>query len=76
MLQPVLSLIYRETAIHSDGTSLNPSASIFTAAFITGNYTVMSIATISSIPLSHHNSMIECQTGLNTTSRRISVAGK
>ena len=73
--QPSLSWIYSE---HS--TSINKASSpkfndIFGAEFIIENYTLMSIVTIFSVPLSHHNSMIECQTSSVSESRRISIAG-
>ena len=48
--------------IRSDGTSTpNSPHDIFTATFV-GNYTVLSTATISSVPLSYHNSVMRCQT--------------
>ena len=77
VVQPTLGLTYRETSTtRSDGTTSGPyNPSIFTATFITGNHIVMSIVTILSVPLSHHNSEIKCQTAIATESRRISVAG-
>ena len=75
VVQPSLSLIYSEhsTSITNDESS-SPN-DIFGAEFITGNYTVVTIVTIFSVPLSHHNSVIECQTSIVSESRKISIAG-
>ena len=75
VLQPSMSWIYRETiSINSAGLSENPN-DLFGAVFISGNYTLMTIATIFRVPLSHHNSVMECQTSIASGTRRISVAG-
>ena len=78
-LLPTLILVYNKTmATRSDGTTSGTyDPSIFTAVFNSfENSIVMSTVTILSVPLSHHNSEIRCQTGTVVESRKISVAGQ
>ena len=62
-LPPILTWGYRGIfGIRSDGTSTSNSPhDIFTASFIVLNLDVLSTATIFSVPLSHHNSEMRCQ---------------
>ena len=73
---PTMSWIYRNTfTIRSDGTSSNNSPDdIFTAVFHAVNYTVISNSTVLSVPLSHHNSVMGCQTGSHD-SKIFTIAG-
>ena len=77
VLQPTLAWGYRGTfGIRSDGTSTSNSPhDIFTASFIALNYTVVSTATIFSVPLSHHNSEMRCQSSLVTDFKIINISG-
>ena len=75
VVPPVLTWQYRGDMIASD----NPSASsdYYTAVFHVVGLTVMLTATINSVPLSHHNSMINCLSPAQSTihSETITIAG-
>ena len=62
---------------YQTSTSQTPN-DIFSAVSITENLSVMSTITIFSVPLTHHNSVVRCETILRLTSasRMISVAGE
>ena len=74
-----MTLSYRGASIASNlpgGTPSPPLVGKLTAEFITGDLSVMSDITISSVPLSHHNSEISCTTTFALPeSSRIKVAG-
>ena len=75
MSQPIMTLIYNEDTVTSDGGKA-AVGSLLIAEFITGNLSVMSKVNILSVPLSHHNSMITCQSNLVSPKySRITVAG-
>ena len=71
----IMVLSYRGTAIVSNSVTPTVGA-VFTAEFVTGDLSVMSVATIFSVPLSHHNSEIRCETTFAPFETiRIKVAG-
>ena len=71
---PVLNWQYRGDTIASNNPSL--SSDYYTAAFHVVGLTTMSTATINSVPLSHHNSMINCLSPATTAhSETITIAG-
>ena len=74
---PTMSWVYRIIfTIRSDGTSSSNSPDdIFTAVFHAVNYTVISNATVLSVPLSHHNSEMRCQTSQIIVTKHITIAG-
>ena len=71
----IMTLSYKGTVIVSNsGTST--AIGVFTAEFITGDLSAMSDITIFSVPLSHHNSEITCETTFAVPeSSGITVAG-
>ena len=71
----IMTLSYKGTVIVSNsGTST--VVGVFTAEFINGDISVMSDITIFSVPLSHHNSEIRCETTFAPfETSRIKVAG-
>ena len=73
---PLMTWNYRGIyGIRSDGTSTsNSPQDIFTATFV-GNNTLISIATILSVPLSYHNSVMRCQLSSIIKSVTISITG-
>ena len=73
---PLMTWNYRNIyGIRSDGTStFNSPQDIFTATFA-GSYTLISTATILSVSLSYHNSVMRCQTSSAFTSITITIAG-
>ena len=78
IIQPSLNWLYigglniRYTAGYITG---EPDNGIFTAVFHAGNYTVTSTATIFSVPLSHHNNVMQCQSPITSKSVTISLSG-
>ena len=74
VVPPTLQWQYRGDTIAYNSNS--PASSNYTAVFHAVNLTVMSTATINSVPLSHHNSMIDCLSPQSTThSETITIAG-
>ena len=74
----IMTLSYNGSVIVSNsGTPTVVAGVVFTVAeFITGHLSVMSDVTIFSVPLSHHDSEITCETILvQAASSRITVAG-
>ena len=75
VLPPPLTWQYRgDTIVYN-----NPfdSSDYYTAVYHVVGLTVMSTATIDSVPLSHHNSMINCLSPISTIhSETITIAGK
>ena len=74
----VMALSYRGAVVVSgnSGTPTDTVVGVLTAEFITGNLSVMSDVTIFSVPLSHHNSEIRCETTFAPfETSRIKVAG-
>ena len=76
LIPPIMTWAYRSIyGIRSDGTSTSNSPhDIFTATFA-GNYTVISNATIFSVPLSHHDSVMICRLLPIIKSVTISITG-
>ena len=71
---PPLTWQYRGDEI--EYTANSPANSYYTAVFHAVNLTVMSTATINSVPLSHHNSTINCLSPQSTIhSETITIAG-
>ena len=71
---PLLIWQYRGDTIAYNNPST--SSDYYTAVFHAVNLTVMSTATINSVSLSHHNSMINCLSPLTTAhSETITIAG-
>ena len=71
---PIMTWIYRSIyGIRSDGTSTNSPHDIFTATFA-GNYTVISNATILSVPLSYHNSTMICRSPIAMTAKSVTIS--
>ena len=72
---PILTWVYCSIyGIRSDGTStFNSPHDIFTATF-TGNYTVISNATILSVPLSYHNSETLCRSPIAMTAKSVTIS--
>ena len=73
---PLMTWNYRGIyGIRSDGTStFNSPQDIFTATF-DGDYTLISTATILSVPLSYHNSVMKCQLSSIIKSVTITITG-
>ena len=73
---PLMIWNYRNIyGIRSDGTSTsNSPQDIFTATFV-GSYTLISNATILSVPLSYHNSVMKCQLSSIIKSVTITITG-
>ena len=73
---PLMTWNYRNIyGIRSDGSStFNSPQDIFTATFA-GSYTLISTATILSVPLSLHSSEMRCQTGSAFKSVTITITG-
>ena len=58
---PTLSWQYRgDTIVQTPNSLPSDSSDYYTAVFHVVGLTTMSTATINSVPLSHHNSMINC----------------
>ena len=71
---PVLTWQYRGDTIAYNNPS--DSSDYYTAVFHAIGLTTMSTATINSVPLSHHNSMINCLSPATTAhSETITIAG-
>ena len=75
VIPPVLTWQYRGDTIAYNSPQ-SDSSDFYTAVFHVVNLTVMSTATIDSVPLSHHNSMINCLSPQSTIhSETITIAG-
>ena len=75
IVPPSLTWQYRgDTITYNDPSD---SSVYYTAVFHVVGLTVMSTATINSVPLSHHNSMINCQSPAFSVmqSDNITIAG-
>ena len=67
-------LLHKNTCV--DGSTSGLNNGIFTAVFLTLNNTIISTATITNIPLSHHNSAMQCLTTITTSHlETIKIAG-
>ena len=74
VVPPPLTWQYRGDTIAYNNPS--DSSVYYTAVYHAVGLTVMSTATINSVPLSHHNSMINCLSPQSTThSETITIAG-
>ena len=74
VLPPPLTWQYRGDTISYNNPST--SSAYYTAVYHVVGLTTMSNATINSVPLSHHNSMINCLSVISTIhSEAITIAG-
>ena len=74
VIPPVLTWQYRGYIIAYNNPS--DSSDFYTAVFYAVNFTVMSTATINSVPISHNNSTINCLSAASTIhSETITIAG-
>ena len=78
VLPPTLSWQYRgDTIVLTPNSPPSDSSDYYTAVFHVVGLTTMSTATINNVPLSHHNSMINCLSPvfLLMQSKTITIAG-
>ena len=82
--QPTLNWLYRDIMFTYRNGVLQPNSDplnngVFTAVFSYSNFFVSSTATIINVPLSHHNSSIQCFVSASTLSKQvktIKIAGE